>query len=62
MLSVGKLHGNFRPWILQQVQEMMLILKCTTIAIKHISAGEPPIDPTVGFLPPNNGTTGQGFV
>ena len=25
-------------------------------------AGEPPVDPTVGFLPPNNGTTGQGFV
>ena len=25
-------------------------------------AGEPPDDPRVGFLPPNNGTTGQGFV
>ena len=25
-------------------------------------AGEPPVDPTVGFLPPNNGTDGQGFV
>ena len=24
--------------------------------------GEAPVDPTVGFLPPNNGTTGQGFV
>ena len=24
--------------------------------------GEPPVDPTVGFLPPNNGTNGQGFV
>lgn len=25
-------------------------------------AGEPPDDPRIGFLPPNNGTTGQGFV
>lgn len=25
-------------------------------------AGEVPDDPTIGFLPPNNGTTGQGFV
>ena len=25
-------------------------------------AGEPPVDPSIGFLPPNNGTTGQGFV
>jgi len=24
--------------------------------------GEPPLDPSIGFLPPNNGTTGQGFV
>ena len=24
--------------------------------------GEPPDDPRIGFLPPNNGTTGQGFV
>ncbi|XP_062587636.1 uncharacterized protein LOC134249283 [Saccostrea cucullata] len=26
------------------------------------STGLPPSDPSVGFLPPNNGTTGQGFV
>ena len=25
-------------------------------------AGEIPDDPLIGFLPPNNGTTGQGFV
>ena len=25
-------------------------------------AGEPPVDPSVGFLPPNNGTDGQGYV
>lgn len=25
-------------------------------------AAEPPDDPRIGFLPPNNGTTGQGFV
>lgn len=25
-------------------------------------AGEPPDDPRIGFLPPNNGTSGQGFV
>ena len=25
-------------------------------------AGEAPVDPSVGFLPPNNGTDGQGFV
>ena len=24
--------------------------------------GEPPIDPNIGILPPNNGTSGQGFV
>ena len=24
--------------------------------------GEVPDDPTIGFLPPNNGTNGQGFV
>ena len=24
--------------------------------------GETPLDASVGFLPPNNGTTGQGFV
>ena len=24
--------------------------------------GEIPDDPLIGFLPPNNGTTGQGFV
>lgn len=29
--------------------------------IIHIS-GEAPSDPSIGFLPPNNGTTGQGFV
>lgn len=28
----------------------------------HLIKGEAPVDPTVGFLPPNNGTTGQGFV
>ncbi|XP_060589875.1 uncharacterized protein LOC132745057 [Ruditapes philippinarum] len=26
------------------------------------ATGEPPSDPTVGFLPPNNGTSGQGYV
>ncbi|XP_041361873.1 uncharacterized protein LOC121377841 [Gigantopelta aegis] len=26
------------------------------------ATGQPPTDPSVGFLPPNNGTTGQGFV
>jgi hypothetical protein len=26
------------------------------------NSGEEPVDPTVGFLPPNNGTTGQGYV
>ena len=25
-------------------------------------SGEPPDDPRKGFLPPNNGTTGQGYV
>lgn len=25
-------------------------------------SGSPPADPRIGFLPPNNGTTGQGFV
>lgn len=25
-------------------------------------AGEAPVDPSIGFLPPNNGTDGQGFV
>lgn len=25
-------------------------------------AGEVPDDPSIGFLPPNNGTSGQGFV
>ncbi len=25
-------------------------------------SGEAPSDPSIGFLPPNNGTTGQGFV
>ena len=25
-------------------------------------SGAPPADPSIGFLPPNNGTTGQGFV
>ena len=25
-------------------------------------AGEPPVDPSVGFLPPNNDTDGQGYV
>ena len=24
--------------------------------------GEPPVDPSVGFLPPNNDTDGQGYV
>jgi len=24
--------------------------------------GSPPLDPGIGFLPPNNGTTGQGYV
>ena len=24
--------------------------------------GAPPTDPSIGFLPPNNGTSGQGFV
>lgn len=28
----------------------------------HVLVGEPPEDPRIGFLPPNNGTTGQGFV
>ncbi|XP_056016072.1 uncharacterized protein LOC125674175 [Ostrea edulis] len=28
----------------------------------NASTGLPPSDPSVGFLPPNNGTTGQGFV
>lgn len=27
-----------------------------------IITGEPPSDPSVGFLPPNNITSGQGFV
>lgn len=26
------------------------------------NTGEAPSDPNIGFLPPNNGTTGQGFV
>ena len=26
------------------------------------STGEVPDDPSIGFLPPNNGTSGQGFV
>ena len=26
------------------------------------SIGEVPDDPSIGFLPPNNGTSGQGFV
>lgn len=26
------------------------------------STGEPPADPSIGFLPPNNITSGQGFV
>ena len=29
--------------------------------VMHLS-GEPPDDPRKGFLPPNNGTTGQGYV
>ena len=28
----------------------------------NIMAGEVPDDPSIGFLPPNNGTSGQGFV
>jgi hypothetical protein len=28
----------------------------------NILTGEAPTDPTVGFLPPNNGTSGQGYV
>jgi len=27
-----------------------------------LGIGEEPIDPSIGFLPPNNITTGQGFV
>jgi hypothetical protein len=33
-----------------------------SLYITHMYTGEPPADPSVGFLPPNNGTTGQGFV
>ena len=28
----------------------------------YLFAGSPPADPRIGFLPPNNGTTGQGYV
>ena len=35
---------------------------CHTHALNYYSAGEVPDDSTIGFLPPNNGTTGQGFV
>lgn len=28
----------------------------------NYSTGEVPDDPSIGFLPPNNGTSGQGFV
>jgi hypothetical protein len=40
---------------------------CVTISqindiVVIILLGEAPVDPRVGFLPPNNGTTGQGFV
>ena len=30
--------------------------------LDHSYSGEVPDDPTIGFLPPNNGTSGQGFV
>ena len=30
--------------------------------LPSIPSGAPPADPSIGFLPPNNGTTGQGFV
>lgn len=30
--------------------------------LNNCHAGEVPDDPSIGFLPPNNGTSGQGFV
>ena len=32
----------------------------TLVLLNHV--GEAPSDPSIGFLPPNNGTSGQGFV
>lgn len=41
-------------------ESFTILLTCKIIIILH--SGEEPVDPTIGFLPPNNGTTGQGYV
>ena len=38
------------------------ILKLILKIVWFLFAGEVPVDPSIGFLPPNNGTNGQGFV
>ena len=30
--------------------------------VSYFNIGQPPLDQSDGFLPPNNGTTGQGYV
>lgn len=35
---------------------------CSSQYFKSLYLGTAPSDPGIGFLPPNNGTTGQGFV
>ena len=37
-------------------------MRCNCFDKYLCTTGEAPADPSVGFLPPNNGTTGQGFV
>ena len=46
--------------LIQLFDEIFIKYFCLISVILYI--GEAPVDPSIGFLPPNNGTTGQGFV
>ena len=41
---------------------MYMVFVLLYILLFAMPTGEEPIDPSIGFLPPNNITTGQGYV
>jgi len=46
----------------KQTYDFIVTSGCLHCKLLLSHAGEAPVDPSIGFLPPNNGTDGQGFV